>query len=345
MKKSPLFAAAFLCLIASSCTSNLEEVDESLDSAIEFGTYIDKESRALDKSYFATGDKFIVNAFLGDNTTVGLPFEANFMSDEELTKTAGGWSYTNTKFWPKNETNRISFVASYPATVKPAIESGTIKYDFTVNANPALQEDFMWSTITDAWRGDRNGTHQNGVTETTNTPDQNVTFHFKHALSKVVFMAKTAENYTATNVIITDIKVDNLYDKGEFVMNNNLSGFTSTPTGNQNVSYSVLAGGTDKAVNNETRTFGQGLLIMPQTLSDAADNESTVTIKYTINYGAQSKTVNEQRTFKLKTDAISSFEPNKVYNYTFNIALDMITFDAKIDSWGTPTNNETFSVN
>lgn len=332
-------------MIASSCTSNLVEIDESLDSSIEFGSYIDKESRALDKSYFANGDKFIVNAFLSDNSTVGQPFEANFMVNEELTKTSAGWSYSNTKFWPKNDTNRISFVASCPASVKPTIADGAIKYDFIVNANSALQEDFIWSTITDAWSGDRNGTHQNGVTEASNTPDQNVTFHFKHALSKIVFMAKTAENYTATNVTITDITVDNLYGRGEFLMNDNLNGFTSTPTGNQNVSYSVLTGGTEKAVNNETKSFGQSLLVVPQTLSDATDKETTVSIKYTINYGNPNKTVNEQRTFRLKTDAISIFEPDKVYNYTFNIALDMITFDARIDNWGTPSNNETFSVN
>ena len=211
MKKMYLPAAVLTAMMVS-CSSNKEEYKTGgLDSdAVSFSTYVNMPKRAIDYATFVRGDQIYVNAFLSSGSMVGQEFTNNFMQNEVLTKDATGWNYTNTKFWPMNTTDRISFVASYP-NISPAIEDGICSFAFTVNANPATQQDFFWSTITDAHRTDRNGTHQNGVVESpTSTPLDDVTLRFRHALSKVTFNAKAAANYHGATITVTGIEVKNL---------------------------------------------------------------------------------------------------------------------------------------
>ena len=108
-------------------------------------------------------------------------------------------------------------------------------------------------------------------------------------------------------------------------------------SGEQNCSYIPLSGGTTTVIDTYTRTFGTSLLMVPQVLSTSAENPSTVTIKYTVNYTNPSKVVNEERTFNLATSVLkdgNTWEQDKIYNYIFNITLDMITFDADVSDWG-----------
>ena len=113
--------------------------------------------------------------------------------------------------------------------------------------------------------------------------------------------------------------------------------------GEQNCSYTPLSGGTTTAIDTSTRTFGTSLLMVPQVLNTSDNHPSTVTIKYTVNYSNPSKVVNEQRTFHLATTALkdgNTWEQDKIYNYIFNITLDMITFDAVVDTWSETINSE-----
>lgn len=337
MKKMYL-SAAVLAAMMVSCSSNEEEYKtDGLESdAVSFSTYVNMPKRALDKSAFAVGDQLCVNAFLSSGSMIRQEFTNNFMQNEVLTKDNTGWNYTNTKFWPMNTTDRISFVASYP-NISPTIENGVCSFAFTVNANPASQQDFLWSTITDAQRTDRNGTHQNGVVETpASTPLDNVTFRFRHALSKVTFNAKAAANYHGATITVTGIEVKNLYDEGTYALTDELATGNWTVSGQQDNNYTVLTGGTTTVDNANYKPFGTSLLMLPQTLSTTDGTASTVTIRYTVAYQNPDRTVNEERTFNLATTSITAWEQNKVYNYNFNIALDMITFDAVIDAWESP---------
>ena len=109
-----------------------------------------------------------------------------------------------------------------------------------------------------------------------------------------------------------------------------------TVSGQQDNNYTVLTGGTTTVDNANYKPFGTSLLMLPQTLSTTDGTASTVTIRYTVAYQNPDRTVNEERTFNLATTSITAWEQNKVYNYNFNIALDMITFDAVIDAWENP---------
>lgn len=347
MKKICLYAAC-MAVVMTSCSSEEENMAGATDgNKVAFATYVDMNARALVKNTFSEGDVLCINAFQHNGSTVGQEFVNNFMQNEKLTKTATGWTYENSKFWPMNEEDRISFVASYP-DIAPTIENGICSFDFDVDANAAAQQDLMWSTITDAHRNDRNGTHQNGALETpATTPLNNVVLHFRHALSKIVFNAKAATYYSGTTITVTDIIVNNLYGAGSYSLSADLGKGSWTMEGEQNNSYMPLSGGTDAAIDTYSRTFGTSLLMIPQVLSTTDGNESTVTIKYTVKYANPSKEVNEERTFNLATAALkdgNTWEQDKIYNYNFNITLDMITFDAVVDSWSGTENNE-MSVN
>ena len=142
--KTNLFIAALSLVVLAGCSSE-DEIDTLVsksDNAITFGTYVGKQTKALDKSAFAKDDKFGVSAYYGDGT-----FEANFMSNETISTTDGStWTYTNTKYWP--EGNPVSFVAYYPnLTTAPTIADGATAIPFTVESDATKQVDFMWSTL------------------------------------------------------------------------------------------------------------------------------------------------------------------------------------------------------
>lgn len=341
MNKS-LFPLITATLIAASCSS-VEEGDKtsSSDNQISFGSYIHKPVKALEMNAFSVGDELCVNACQSQGSLLAGKFTDNFMQNEVLTKTSTGWTYANPRFWPMNANDRISFVANYPSNVHPQIADGVCSYDFQVNDNPAAQQEFLWSTITDAHRSDRNGTHQNGILEQpASAPITDVVLHFRHALSKVNFSAKAAANYGGATITVTGIEVRNLYNAGTYSLTAELGKGNWVNSGTQDHHYTVLTGGTDLAINTYYKNFGSSLLTVPQSLSTATDKPSTVTIRYTVSYQNPSKVIEEERTFNLATSAITAWEQDKIYNYRFNIALDMITFDATIGDWSNSESSE-----
>lgn len=344
MKKMYL-SAAVVAALAASCSSEEEYVVENLaQDDVSFGTYVDMQTKALEKNSFATGDQLCINAFQSTGSMIGQQFTNNFMKDEILTRTASGWTYTNTRFWPNDEEERISFVASYPA-IYPAITHGICSFGFAVDANPASQRDFMWSTITDATRSDRNGTHQNGVVEEPATrPLTDVVLHFRHALSKVTFNAKAATYYGGATITVTGITVSNLFAEGTYSLTEDLERGSWKVSGLNNNGYTALADGTDEAINTYYKSFGTSLLMIPQELP-TGEGAPAVTINYTVEYENPARTLYEERTFNLGSADVPAWEQDKVYNYNFNIGLDMITFGAVIESWGETETAPEMSIN
>lgn len=336
MKKQTLFAVCTSMMLASCSLSEEENLIHNPESeSIKFGTYVSMNTptRAMDKTSFSNGNEIGLNA---SKTTGNLNgnFTNNFMTNETLKKGSDGWSYNTPKFWPANTTDRISFVASYP-NIQPTISNGLCSFTFNVNDEPGNQQDFMWSSITNAYRDDRNGTHQNGIQETpATTPKDKVTLTFKHALSFIKFTAKTDKSYSNITFEITDIIVKNLYGSGTYTLSSTLSEGTWAVSGEQTKTYDLIPTAEAKeTVTATSSTVGNTMLVIPQTLNTTTAGASTVTIKYTVTYGTSSMSVNEERTFNLANASITQWEQNKIYNYNFIIALDMITFDATIDSW------------
>ena len=117
--KTNLFIAALSLVVLAGCSSE-DEIDTLVsksDNAITFGTYVGKQTKAIEKSAFAENDQFGVFAFYtkaeGYNNTKDTP---NFMYEQSIKKGAGEaeWTYSPVKYWPNTNGEQITFFAYYP---------------------------------------------------------------------------------------------------------------------------------------------------------------------------------------------------------------------------------------
>lgn len=329
MKKN-LFIAALGLVVLAGCSSE-DEVSTLIansDNAINFGTYVGKQTKALDKTAFAAGDSLGVFAYYGTGT-----FEANFMSNEKISTTDGSaWTYTNKKYWPEDKS--VSFVAYHPhSATAPTITTGATAIPFTVDDDPAKQVDFMWSTVKGATKTDKNGSAINGVTNTT-TDATNVPFLFQHGLSKVLFAAKLgAASYPGATINITDIKISGINNSGTFTIPADLTAGSWATTGSTTKNYTVLE--KENAINipNDTETsVGSSLLMIPQDVAG-----KTIEISYEIVYTNPALTIPNTKTITLA--AGSKWEMNKQYTYILAISLEAVDLTATVSAFGENTDN------
>ncbi|MDD2953294.1 MAG: fimbrillin family protein [Parabacteroides sp.] len=323
--KTNLFIAALSLVVLAGCSSE-NEIDTLVsksDNAINFGTYVGKQTKALDKGAFNEGDKFGVSAYYGDGT-----FEANFMSNEIISTTDGStWTYTNTKYWPEDK--HVSFVAYYPnLTTAPTITGGATEIPFTVDSDATKQVDFMWSTVQMATKSDKNGTAINGKTNDT-TGAISVPFVFQHGLSRVLFKAQLgASSYAGVTINITNVTIKDINSTGTFTIPSTLV-VGSWGSLSETKDYTALNSST--TISNNTATLiGNSLLMIPQDVAD-----KTIEITYNLVYANPELTIPNTKTITLA--ASSKWEINKQYTYIFTISLDAVDLTATVDSFDATT--------
>ena len=163
--KTNLFIAALSLVVLAGCSSE-DEIDTLVsksDNAITFGTYVGKQTKAIEKSAFAENDQFGVFAFYtkaeGYNNTKDTP---NFMYEQSIKKGAGEaeWTYSPVKYWPNTNGEQITFFAYYPAgktgmtfqttetsTAYSNSSKGFPDIKFEVQDKADEQVDFMYSTL------------------------------------------------------------------------------------------------------------------------------------------------------------------------------------------------------
>ena len=177
---------------------------------------------------------------------------------------------------------------------------------------------------------------------------------FHHALSSINFKAKTAANYSSTEIKIQQITINNAYTKADFSENISVeteTGFASSPECSNFQTprnYVVYDSETSALSTTATDLLGKPALLIPQKMdgSDASSNaEIKVTVNYTIKVGggeavAQTGVVsfvngNNNGYF---TDGngnnIVAWEKGKRYTYTISIGLNnIIYFSPEVDNW------------
>lgn len=319
--KTNLFIAALSLVILAGCSSE-DEIDTLVaksDNAITFGTYVGKQTKALDKTGFTKDDKFVVSAYYGEGT-----FEANFMSNEIISTTDGtAWSYTNKKYWPEGKP--VSFVAYYPnLATAPTITNGATAIPFTVEDDATKQVDFMWSTVKGATKDDKNGTAINGTANST-TETTSVPFVFQHGLSRVLFKAQLgASSYAGVTVNITKVTINGINNTGTFTIPSTLEvGSWSSLAGTKN--YIALNSSTTISDNTAT-SIGNSLLMIPQDVAN-----KTIEITYNLVYANPELTIPNTKTITLAAN--SKWDINKQYTYIFTISLDAVDLTATVGSF------------
>ena len=322
--KTNLFIAALSLVVLAGCSSE-DEIDTLVsksDNAITFGTYVGKQTKALDKSAFAKDDKFGVSAYYGDGT-----FEANLMSNETISTTDGStWTYTNTKYWP--EGNPVSFVAYYPnLTTAPTITDGATAIPFTVKNDATEQVDFMWSTVKAATKDDKNGTAINGITNTT-TDATSVPFVFQHGLSKISFKAKLGEaSYSGVTIKVKSIKINGDKNKGTFTIPADLTAGTWATEDAATNDYTVSETNGKEIASTTADSIGESLLMIPQDMKG-----KTIEIAYDLVYTNPAQTISNTKAIVL--DDKSNWVMNQQYTYTLTISLETVQLTASVGQFG-----------
>ena len=137
--------------------------------------------------------------------------------------TLSGWAPATSYYWPKN--GSLTFIAYSPATLKATeditvTKAGIQIEDYTVDADAAKQVDLLFSeraynkkSVDDDFAGSGETDKEPSVTD-----DRYAGVHlsFKHALSSILFTARTKGTYTGTTITLKEISLLNVKSSGTF---------------------------------------------------------------------------------------------------------------------------------
>ena len=316
-------------------------------------------------AYFHPGDHSNSITGVWNNTNVSLNY-SNMLLNEPVTRvepSAGTYSYTyeSTRYWPRNETDRISFFAYYPYAANAFIVDegaasdgtgitlqdpeddhygyshnpvGFPKFKFVVNPDAAQQVDFMISDMC------LNQSKKAGVL-TGNNNDVQFTFH--HMLSqiriKTIDFVKENDDVTVelesfkfigvpVSGIVTPSIASEPNAKGHATMDFAWSGLN---TSNSNFTASIY----DDAASEEAKQAAI-MLMIPHTFSEDPGKdivEVTFKVKRAKNAADEYYEYTGHLSASLGAGGLTGWERNKIYNYTIKVSLNAITLSAELEDW------------
>jgi hypothetical protein len=366
MKKIFLIAAA-AALVLSSCSKSTVSEDTSDVNAIGFGTYSGTATKA--DASLVNGTKLAAGSFgvygyitTGANWSTGA--SPAFMTNQAVAfDGASTYTYSPKRYWPKDETNLLSFYGYYPLAtstngITPSLtktSTGLGTYTFAVASASENQVDFMVSNLAKdlTWSnaGTATGSGKNGLVKLT----------FKHMLTQVnVKFATTADN--DTKVKIKEVTFKNIKNAGTLTVADETPSdswwdITGTPSAFK-VTLSDGAGvvlptlSTDKQADktlivkgdySDVTTTDGALLLLPKSFTtDGGTTDGQIEIKYeyTTTVGSEEVTTSDKVTAYLTT----AWKMND--KVTYYILLDLnsraIEFTADVTNW-TPVDGGTFT--
>lgn len=205
-------ALFFSCAKSEDFKEDIKE--EQLESLISFENSIVGSTKAQDKTgstWWTQDDAFGVLGYNhADNVNlVASEFGSTlFMENTKVYRNPGGadnrpntrWIYDFPVNWPRNneQYSKLSFFAYHPwqglseNTPEPTIAGGVVSFDFKVNTDVTQQADLLWATT-------KNKTKPGS--------GAGINFSFDHALSKLIFKAKTDKAYADVQIYITELSV------------------------------------------------------------------------------------------------------------------------------------------
>ncbi|GHV29895.1 hypothetical protein FACS1894177_01550 [Bacteroidia bacterium] len=220
-----------IALITSSCSNDLDEVPApaagSSGHAITFESWTNKPLRAATKA-----DDVTDFAVLATDTTTGA-IDTVLINGVRVTgSNATSWTYTPLAFWP--ETAAVNFFAFSP-TAAPGVTNGATalagQYD-TIPGEPGIEYELPTTLADqrDLLVARHSGTYAaEGAT--------GVTLNFRHALSRVLFQAKSE---SSMDFIVSSIKLKNVKGKATLDLNNVPKDATAFPYPTDNATIDTV---------------------------------------------------------------------------------------------------------
>ena len=269
-----------------------------------------------------------------------------------------GWAPATSYYWPKN--GSLTFIAYSPATVKATAEvtvdkAGIHIKKYTVDADAAKQVDLLFSERAYNKKSVDDYTPGSGETDKdpSVTDDRYAGVHlsFKHALSSILFTARTKGTYTGTTITLKEISLLNIKSKGTFNQtlkdtdgettdaNAEVWAAQSQPKNyvisglNQvldaNAYYPSTNGKGDPAVEGGLRK--SDFILLPQKFEEMYDIP-TIQVKYTIQ-SPNSAPIDQVQEVALKHLTGGEWKWGHRYIYNIIIALDKIYFEPYVTPW------------
>lgn len=376
MKKSYLMLAATATILASCAQTdkiNADLKDTTEPKVIGFSSYSEKATKADDgnsanilnleyfhntfavygtKEHTQTHDKEYV---FGESaaTTAGVKAgtACTYTGDANASFYGSNWSYTDLRYWDRQA--EYDFIA-----YAPALDSNPLRYkynavgaevgdagnDFVATDYVLTGKNLQAKATAAAKNKGFNVNNQDLDLMTSAAQSQLGTVHtavqltFKHILSKINVIIGKSETLDNENVLIDEVTITKLVDKGSYaesiydgVSTPRVSGWTPAAANNDDnyvLKYETSAGepylpdtdGPDTYKVNPLYFIES--LVIPQTIA----NDAKVTIKYHIN--------SEGYTYVLDlNEAFTEFFDRYNYNLAFTIGPSVITFDASAYGW------------
>ena len=296
-------------LLLTSCADKQGDEPRQDTSAIGFTTSVSR-STAGPVSGFVDGDAFSVWAQMKLTGGTGTP--VSIFNAEKVTYDGSAWSYANTRYW---ELAGYDFAAVYPAEVAGAsvayAEDGTPVFRIE-NYNATANYDLMTATTTATYTG--------------GTPSP-VAFTFRHIMSNIVFVARTAPALAQQGVTmtITSFRLTGFPVTGSYDSSRTPAWSVSTPENERyNSTDEILLEGTEYAPVAD-------LIVFPQELGTAAGSSLRYEISYKSSGGDE-----YTRSGRLQTVSgnLARWEPGRRYRYTVELGGDYILFGTpEVDEW------------
>lgn len=361
MKKFFFIAAAAIVALAA-CTQNNIDPDTFKGREINFNTVAGKTTKApisgttyhYNYSSFGVFAWYLADgnwntaaantgavAYMGSGSTLATPVEITWNETKDI------WAPASTYYWPLQ--GKLTFIAYSPYNAATATFSNAgllTLTGYTLSTTVADQVDLMYSAVAADKTANESYYVDSDNTKNSQTAagDQGVNIQFKHALSQIIFKAKTADEvYDAgLSFKIDSIVVNAASTAASMTVTNPATDASpaeitnwNTPGTNVNFNVRVAAFPVDTYLTKTlSDPIGDALLAIPVTEFNTTD--PTITVKYTLyrlsdnqSLGSKKVTVN----VKNVDDIITSWQAGKKYEYDLKIDLQKIYFNPSIIDW------------
>ena len=359
---------AIAALAIAGCSQNeITEQSPDANPAIGFDVYTGVQTRGTETTTLTiqgAGAGFGILACQTNADLSAAPDKSDFMYNEHATYSSSAWSYSNTKYWPSNTDDRLSFFAYAPYDdasndkgVALSVQTAAPKITFTQKIAAADLVDLVAAKAL----------NQQYSTNTGN--EGKVNFSFSHILTKIDLKAQLTEALGGndTKIFITSITLKGdgkLYEKAVYDMYEDTWDYTTTGSaaelwGSSDVldlggimdKNKVAAWGydADKGVDISSSssstaanvfTSGQCLYLIPvdNTTGIAAAGDAKLSVTYDVVTKVTEGTHATSSTTKEVQLPAGALKKGTFATYTLQIGLNKVEIGTvSVDSsWGTP---------
>ena len=353
MKKS-LFLAALATIVLASCTQN---EDFSQPEKINFNpvNYKAQSTKAPinTTTYSTTDPSFGVFAFWSKTKDWSLTADADLKQyvgsngSSVMIAFDNQWKSTTDYYWPLS--GKLTFIGYTPYYYGNLSTNGPVTASYAKSTktlsitgfSAQYQDDLMYTVPETAQNLTANGTEYTGAT----TSYKGVNIAFRHALSQIVFKAKTANNLAhATQFKITKIEMKGIKDVATMTVQANGTPRWTECSSMNSFDYDVYNenGVTVMTAESpalpEEKEIGTGFLMIPQTFSTTPTED---TDEFEVTYYMQTSNLPDEWTGPITKSVkiqpqLASVAAGTKYVFTLTISPDKILYSPSVaEDWGT----------